>query len=104
MENMNYEAVNFNLSKHHNDQNQFNTHRIDTMYSPFNSPSTQYQSPVPSPVSQDPTLHSMPFTINQDKTPSNHQYSFQQEYSFLQKQAPGVETASRNGERTNSYN
>ena len=71
MENMNYEAVNFNLSKHQNDQNQFNTHRIDTMYSPFNSSSTQYQSPVPSPVSQDPTLHSMPFTINQDKTPSN---------------------------------
>ena len=104
MENMNYEAVSFNLNKHQNVQSQFNTHHIDTMYTPFNSPPKQHQSPVPSPVPQDPTLHFTSFIINQDKAPSNHQYSFQQEYSFLQKQFPGDKKASRNGQRTNSYN
>ena len=61
---------------------------------------TQHQSSVLSPASQDPT----PFTINHDKTSSNHEYNFQQEYSFLQKQVPGVENASRHSESTNSYN
>ena len=103
MENMNYEIVNFNLNKNQNVQSQFNTHRTDTMYSHFRSPSMQTQSPAPSPVSQDPTLHSTP-SINQDKTPLNHRYCFQQEYSLLQKQVPGVEYGSRNGERTNLYN
>ena len=74
------------------------------MCSPFNSPPTQHHSPVPSPVPYAPMLHSTSFTITQDKTPLNHQYSFQQEYSFAQKQAPGVENASNNGERTNSCN
>ena len=41
---------------------------------------TQHQSPVLSPASQDPTLQSTPFTINHDKTSSNHEYNFQQEY------------------------
>ena len=98
---MNYETVNFSLNIHKNVQSQFNTHRIDTMCSPFNSLPTQHQTPVPSPTSQDPILHSTPFTINHDKTSSNYQHSFQQEYSFLQKQVPGVENASRNRERTN---
>ena len=57
-------ASNFNLNIHQNVQSQFNKHRIDTMYSPFNSPPTQHENPVPSPVSQDSTLDSTPFTIN----------------------------------------
>ena len=82
MENMNYEAFNFNLNKQQNFQSQFNNHGINTMYSSFNIPPMQHQTPVPSPVSQDPTLHSTSFTINQDKTPSKYQYSFQQEHSY----------------------
>ena len=44
MENMNYEAVNFNLNKLQNVHSQFNTHRLDNMDSPFNSPPMQLQS------------------------------------------------------------
>ena len=57
MENITYNAADFNFNKHQNVQNQFNTHLIDTMYNPFNSLPTQHQSSVPSPISQDQTIN-----------------------------------------------
>ena len=72
-------------------------------YSHFNSPPTQHRSPVLSPVSQDSMLHSTQFTINQDKTPSNHQYSFSIRIFILPKNVPGVENVSRNVECNISY-